>query len=274
MSKTVLITGATGTIGRATALELASKNCKLILLGRNAEKLSRVQEEISKRSGNNDIDVIIGDLSEPVSIKKAVAEIKKKYSSLNAIINVAAIFISKRLENSKGIEYMFATNHLGPFALTNELLGLLKAGKPSRVVTVSAPSTTKINFDDISGKKKFSPGFLGTFGATKMMNIMFTYALSRRLEGTGVTATVLHPGLVKSDLTNEMPAFINFIFKRISGSPDRAAKMLCSLAIDSQFESSNGTFYKYDGTQIKSTKYSYDKEVQEKLWSLSEQLSM
>jgi NAD(P)-dependent dehydrogenase (short-subunit alcohol dehydrogenase family) len=186
---------------------------------------------------------------------------------------VAGVFKSKRLENSQGNEYMFATNHLGPFKLTNDLLDLLKAGRPARIVTVSAPSTTKINFDDIEGKKKFSAGFLGAFGASKMMNIMFTYALSRRLEGSGVTACVFHPGLVKSDLTNEMPSIMNFIFKRISAKPDKAAKMLCTLAIASQFERANGIFYKYDGSEIKSSQYSYDKELQEKLWTISEQLS-
>jgi NAD(P)-dependent dehydrogenase (short-subunit alcohol dehydrogenase family) len=168
---------------------------------------------------------------------------------------------------------MLATNHLGPFTLTNELLDLLKAGKPSRIVTVTAPSTTKINFDDINGNKKFSAGFMGAFGASKMMNIMFTYALSRRLEGTGVTANAFHPGLVKSNLTNEMPAFLNFIFQHISGEPDKAAKMLCDLTINSKFENSNGIFYKFDGKEIKSSKYSYDREMQDKLWTVSEQLS-
>jgi NAD(P)-dependent dehydrogenase (short-subunit alcohol dehydrogenase family) len=273
MKKTVLITGATGTIGKATSLELAKKNCQLILLGRNAEKLGKVKSEISKITGNNDIEVIVADLSEPEAIKTAVSEIRKKISSLNALINVAAIFKSKRLENSQGTEYMFATNHLGPFTLTNELLDLLKAGRPSRIVTVSAPSTTKINFDDISGNKKFSAGFMGAFGASKMMNIMFTQALSRRLEGTGVTTSVFHPGLVKSGLTKEMPAVMNFIIQRFSSPPDKAAKMLCKLAIDPEFERSNGTFYKFDGKEIKSSNYSYDKDLQEKLWKMSEQLS-
>ena len=117
-------------------------------------------------------------------------QLKKDYSALNALINVAAIFKAKRFENSLGYEYMFATNHLGPFVLTLELMDLLKAGKPSRVVTVSAPSFTKINFDDLQWKKKFSAGFMGAFGASKMMNLMFMYALARRLEGTGVTTSI------------------------------------------------------------------------------------
>jgi len=273
MKKIVLITGATGAIGKATALEFAKNNCTIILLGRNLEKLSRVKSDIIQATNNNDIETYIAELSEPESVRKAVAEIKSKHNSLNALVNVAAIFKKQRTENSQGLEYMFATNHLGPFILTNELLDLLKAGKPSRVVTVSAPSTTKINFDDINGNKKFSAGFIGAFGASKMMNIMFTYALARRLEGTSVTASVFHPGLVKSDLTKDMPKLLYYIFKTISSAPDKPAKMLCSIAIDKKYENSNGTFIKYDGKEIQSTKYSYDKELQEKLWTISEELS-
>lgn len=226
-----------------------------------------------KASGNGDIEFFLADLSEPKSIKKAVNEVKKKYRELNALINVAAIFKSKRLENSAGLEYMFATNHLGPFILTTELIELLKAGGPSKVITVSAPSTTKINFGDIQGTKTFSAGFMNAFGASKMMNLMFTYALARRLKGTGVTTNVLHPGLVKSDLTKEMPAVLYFIIRQFSGTPEKAAKMISRLVMDPQYSDSNGIFFKADGTQLKSSTYSYDTVIQEKLWILSENLA-
>jgi NAD(P)-dependent dehydrogenase (short-subunit alcohol dehydrogenase family) len=245
----------------------------LILLGRNPEKLSTIKSEIINATGNTNIDIFIAELSEPKSIRRATAEIKKKYTSLNGLLNIAAIFKKNRLENSAGLEYMFATNHLGPFVLTTGLLDLLKAGKPSRVLTVSAPSTTKINFEDISGNKKFSAGFMGAFGSSKMMNLMFTYALARRLEGTGVSADVFHPGLVKSNLTNEMPAFLDFIFKLISSKPEKAAKTLCSLTIDNKYERSNGTFLTLGGKEIKSNAYSKNKDLQERLWTLSEQLT-
>ena len=270
--KIVLITGITGTIGKATAIELAKNNCHLILFGRNAEKVSATKSEISTITGNTNIDIALADLSEPKSVMQAVREIKTKYSSIDALLNVAGIFKNKRLENSVGLEYMFATNHLGPFVLTIEVIDLLKRGK-GRIVTVSAPSTTKINFNDLHGKNKFSSGFMGSFGASKMMNLMFTYELARRLDGTGVTATVFHPGLVKSNLTNEMPAILDFIFKRISNKPDKAAKMLCRLAIDKEFENTNGKFFRFDGKEIKSNEYSYNQDLQKKLWTISEQLT-
>ena len=271
--KTILITGATGAIGKATAMELARQNCELILLGRNIEKLKVVKADIMMATHNQNVEVIQANLSEPKSIRKAVEEIKKKHTSLDALLNIAAVFNPRREENTHGHECMFATNHLGPFVLTNEVLDLLKAGKPSRIITVSAPSTTKVNFDDIDSKKKFSPGFMGVFGATKMMNILFTYALSERLKGTGVTASVFHPGLVKSNLTNEMGAVLKFIIGMMSGKPNKAAKMLAELALDEKWQNSNGTFIKFDGKEVKSSAYSHDKEVQEKLWKLSEELT-
>ncbi len=106
-----------------------------------------------------------------------------------------------------------------------------------------------------------------------MMNIMFTYALARRLKESGASALVFHPGLVKSDLTKEMPAYINFIFKGISGKPDKAAQMLCRLATDNKFENSSGKFYTINGKEIKSSEYSHNQEIQEHLWKISEQLS-
>jgi NAD(P)-dependent dehydrogenase (short-subunit alcohol dehydrogenase family) len=112
---------------------------------------------------------------------------------------------------------------------------------------------------------------MGAFGASKMMNLMFNYALARRLDGTGVTSNVFHPGLVKSELTKDMPAFLNFIFKSMSKKPDKAAQMLSKLALDQKY--SNGSFYKFNGKEIKSNKYSYDQDLQEKLWKVSEELA-
>jgi NAD(P)-dependent dehydrogenase (short-subunit alcohol dehydrogenase family) len=114
---------------------------------------------------------------------------------------------------------------------------------------------------------------MGAFGASKMMNIKFTYELSRRLYGTGVTANVFYPGLVKSNLTKEMPAVLNFIFRQISNKPDKAAKGIADLVMDNRFKNSNGIFYKFNGEEIKSSKYSYDETLQKKLWTISEQLS-
>jgi NAD(P)-dependent dehydrogenase (short-subunit alcohol dehydrogenase family) len=272
MNKTVLITGATGTIGKATALEVAKSGVIVVLLSRNKDKLESVKTEISQKSGNDNIEILVADFSDIFSVKNAVNEFKQKYNKLDVLINVAAVYKRKREISKDRLELMFAINHLAPFILTNELLDLLKTGKPGRIITVTAPSVTLLNFDDLQGQKKFSS--LNSFGASKMMNLLFTYSLAQRLKCAGVTATAFHPGLVKSELTREMPFLLRYITGLIAGKPDKAAKMLCSLALDSKYEDSNGKFYKSDGKEIKSGKYSYDKEVQKKLWTISEQLSI
>jgi NAD(P)-dependent dehydrogenase (short-subunit alcohol dehydrogenase family) len=268
MKKTVLVTGITGTIGKATALEFAKNKQHVILLCRNDQKGKAVQEELKKQSGNPDIDLVIADLAEPDSVKAAVALIKQKYPQLDAIVNVAAVFKKNRAENSKGLETTFATNHLGPFALSNGLIDLIKQSK-GKVITVSAPSTTKVNFDDLQSKQKYNAGFTGIFGASKMMNLMYTYSLARKLEGSGASAMAFHPGLVKSDITKDM-GFLGMLVRPFSGPPDKAAAMLYKLATEDKFQ--NGKFYKFTGAEIKSSDYSYSPEFQDKLWKVSEEL--
>lgn len=270
--KTILLTGVTGAIGRATALELARARHHLVLLSRNREKLEALQRKIMVETGNERSEILVADLSDPASVRAATNELKRNHKSLNALVNIAAVFTRKRQESSSGHERMLATNHLGPFLLTTELLDLLKAGQPARIITVAAPSTTKINFDALEGKEKGSFSFMQAFGSSKMMNLMFCYALARRLEGSGVTTSVFHPGLVKSELIRELPAPLKFFMNFFSGKPDRAAKMLARLATDEDYLDSNGTFYTFSGKMIRSNDYSHNTELQEKLWTLSEKL--
>lgn len=270
MNKIVLITGATGAIGGATAFEIAKSGETVVLFGRNKNKVEKIKYEISEKTGNNNIDILIGDLSDVDSIKNAVKEFKQKYDRLDALLNIAAIYKKDREVTTSNLEKMFATNHLGPFVLTNELLDLLQASKPSRIITVTAPSTSKINFTDLQEEKNFSP--LHAFGASKMMNLLFTYALAKKLKGTGVTAAAYFPGITKSDLTKEMPFFIKQFLRLIASKPERAAYMLSRLAINPMYQNSNGRFYKYDKREIPSSPYSYDPIVQDKLWEMSQQI--
>jgi NAD(P)-dependent dehydrogenase (short-subunit alcohol dehydrogenase family) len=269
MKKVIIVSGVTGAIGGAAAVEIAKTGATVVLLARNKAKLEQIKTEIVQKSGNNDIDILVADLSNIASVKQAAANFKQKYKRLDALVNVAAVYNGKKESTSDNLEMMFAVNHLAPFILSTELLDLIKTSK-GRVITVSAPSTTKLNFEDLQSDKKFSA--LSAFGGSKMMNLMFTYALSRRLEGSGASATVLHPGVVKSNLTAEMPFILKFIFGLIAGKADAAASMLTALATDTKYGNSNGKFFKYDGKEMKSSTYSYDQSLQEKLWKISENL--
>ena len=270
MKKIILISGVTGSIGRATVYDLAKTGAKVVLLARNEKKLEILKNEISRETGNHDIDYIVADLSSINDVKKAITLFKEKNNQLDALVNIAAVYNRDRIVTKDNLETMFAINHLAPFILTNGLLDLLKMSASGRVVTVSAPSTTKLKFDDLQGATKFSA--LSAFGGSKMMNLMFTYALSRRLKNTKVQALVLHPGVVKSELINEMPTLLKFIFGLLSGKPDAAANRLMQLTTSDDYANSNGKFFKFNGKEMKSSSYSYDQELQEKLWAISEKL--
>src|ERR1043165_214110 len=204
MNNPIVITGVTGSIGGAAAKELAkSEKNDLIIVGRNESKLQQIKNELKTINPKVTIEIVVADLSSVKSVRQAVEVIKSKTNSLAGILNVAAVYRNKRIMTNEGLETMFATNHLGPFQLTLGLLELLKRNPGSKVVTVTAPSTTKLDFDDLQGEKKFSA--LNKFGASKMANLLFTFSLARKPEGTGVSAIAFHPGLVKSELTQEMP---------------------------------------------------------------------
>jgi NAD(P)-dependent dehydrogenase (short-subunit alcohol dehydrogenase family) len=146
----------------------------------------------------------------------------------------------------------------------------LKAAGNSRVITVTAPSTTKLNFGDLQGEKKFTA--LNAFGASKMANLLFTYTLARTSKENGITATAFFPGLVKSELTNEMPAFLRFFLKLISSSPDKASKAISKLALAPEYQNANGKFFDKNGKELKSDPYSYDVNMQDRLQTISETL--
>jgi NAD(P)-dependent dehydrogenase (short-subunit alcohol dehydrogenase family) len=271
MRRSVLITGATGSLGKASAIEIARSGAKIILLARNRFKLETLKSDIIKETGNDEIEIIVTDLSDIATIKRTAAEFKQNHDHLDVLVNIAAVYRGKRELTNDNLEMMFATNHLGPFILTNALLKLLNATQYPRIINVSAPSTTRLNLDDLQGEKKFSA--LNAFGASKMMNIMFTYSLSRRLDCSRVTASVFHPGVMNSDLIKEMPGILKILFKIMSKKPDTAARMICRLAIDNEYAGTSGNFYKFNGDIIKSSEYSYDRDIQDRLWKISQQLA-
>ncbi len=271
MKNTILITGVTGTLGNPTAKELARKGISnLILAGRNIEKLENVKKELIAINPNISIKIVDVDLSSIVSVKQAIESIKKQTNELNGILNIAAVYKNKKVVTKDGLEFMFATNHLGPFHLTAGLLKLLKNTPNSRVITVTAPSSTKLNFDDMQSDKTFSS--LSSFGQSKMENLLFTYKLAREFEKTSSEAFNYFPGLMKSELMREMPPLLNTIYKFVASKPDQAARSLAILLTDERFKNSNGKFFNKKLKEIKSSTYSYDIQIQDKLWSYSKAL--
>ncbi len=268
--KICMVTGASGSIGKAVALRLAQSGASVLLVCRDQAKGNAVREDILSGTGNGSVEVLLCDLSSQGSIRDMVKTFSQAYQKLDVLLNTAAVFLNHKVETSDRLEMMFATNHLGPFLLTNLLIDSLKAAAPARVITVTAPSTTKLDFDDLQSATHF--GALNTFGATKTANLLFTYELARRLKGSGVTANALHPGLVRSNLMHEAPFIIRWLAKLTSRSPKGAAEALMYLSSSPEVEDVTGRFFK--GMKLsESSSYSRDPENQKRLWEISAALT-
>ncbi len=265
-----LITGASGGLGKATALGLARLGATVVMACRDKARGEADRSEIEAASSNSDVKLIALDLASQQSVREMAANFKTEYGQLDVLINNASVFKGKRTTTPDGLETMFATNHLGHFLLTNLLLDQLKASPQARIINISAPTTTKLNFDDLQGEKKFSA--LSAFGASKMCNLLFTYELARRLAQTKVTSNALHPGLMKSNLMSEAPTPLRWLLRLISTTPERASAGLLYLASLPEVAGVTGKFFK--GNKISSSAaYSRDEDMQTRLWDVSMELT-
>jgi NAD(P)-dependent dehydrogenase (short-subunit alcohol dehydrogenase family) len=268
--KVCIVTGANVGLGKAAASGLARLGATVILACRDRARGAAAQDDIRSSTGNSAVDLMLVDLAAQRSIRDMVTAFRQRHTRLDVLINNAAIFTRRRTVTPDGLEAMFATNHLGPFLLTNLLLDVLKSGAPARVITVSAPSTTELDFADLQSERHFNA--FTAFGASKMGNLLFTYALARRLAGTGVTANVVHPGLMRSNLMRETPAVMRWPLRLISAPPEKAAQAPVYLASSPAVERITGTFFKGERV-IASNDYSRDQQVQDRLWDVSSRLA-
>ncbi|MBI4787341.1 MAG: SDR family oxidoreductase [Chloroflexi bacterium] len=264
--KVCIVTGANGGIGKATAAALAQRGATVILACRDQARGEAAKNEIISATGNSDIQVMRVDLANQESIREMVTRFYAIRNRLDVLVNTAAVFKAQRTTTPDGLETMFAVNHLGVFRLTNLLLDTLTASAPSRVLVATAPSTVQLDFDDLQGAQKFRP--LWAFGASKMCNLLFTYELARRLEGTGVTVNAVHPGLVKSNLMREAPPMMRWVTQLVSSRPEKPAAALARLASSPEVAGVTGKFFK-DGQEIESSPYSHDRNAQRRLWDTS-----
>jgi NAD(P)-dependent dehydrogenase (short-subunit alcohol dehydrogenase family) len=203
------------------------------------------------------------------SVRSLAAEFTSKHQKLDALINNAGVFLAARDVTPEGFERMFATNYFGPFLLTRLLIRSLEEAKPSRIVNVTAPSTTRPDLDDLQGERKFSS--MSAFGESKAADLLFTYALARRLEGRGVTVNAFHPGIMKTGLNRTAPGAVKLIggmMNLFAGKPPMvAAEALVKLATSEEFAQTNGLLI-HGGKPI-SAPFIDERELQESLWKVS-----
>jgi retinol dehydrogenase-14 len=273
--KTVLITGGTGGIGKATAIGLARAGARVGIVGRDATRGEAAAAEIRSASGNPSVDVFTADMSSQAEVRRLAAEVLDRYPRLDVLVNNVGGFWAHRRVTADGLEHTFAVNHLAGFLLTNLLLDRLVASAPARVVTVSsgAQSMGRIDFDDLQGARKYSGQ--RAYNQSKLANVMFTFELGRRLEGTGVTANVLHPGVTRTAFGAEDQAWYfttgSGLARRFMKSPEQGAQTPILLASSPEVEGVSGTYFA-NGKPKEANKLAYDTDAAARLWRVSAEL--
>jgi NAD(P)-dependent dehydrogenase (short-subunit alcohol dehydrogenase family) len=205
---TVLVTGGTGGIGRATAIGLATMGARVGITGRDRGRADTAAAAIVRESGTPAVDVFVADMSSQAEVRRLAAEVLDAYPRLDVlVINVGGYWDTRHV-TVDGLERTFAVNHLAPFLLTGLLLERLGRSAPARVVTVASGAHTagRIDFDALQGERSYSGS--RAYDQSKLANVLFSHELARRLEDTDVTANALHPGVVRTSFGADDPGAI------------------------------------------------------------------
>jgi len=272
--KTAIVTGASSGIGKVTARELAKAGARVVMVCRPGAKAQTAYQEIAQAAGAENVELLSADLSAQSSIRAAADEFKKTHDRLDILVNNAGIFLQDRRVTADGLEQTFAVNHLAYFLLTHLLLDMLKNSAPSRIISVSSEAERwgKIDFGDLQGEKHYSG--MKAYAQSKLANIMFTYELARRLNGTSVTANCLHPGTVRTGWGRDAKGLFKFgmmLFSPFMVSVDEGAKTSLYLASSPDVEGVTGKYF-IKCRPVTSAGASYDVGVGNELWEASRTL--
>ncbi len=270
-----VVTGANSGIGLEIACGLAAKGARVVMVARDPDRGEAARGEVVDRTGNQRVELLLCDLSSQQQIRGLAATLLERCDSIDVLVNNAGLTLGEYRLTEDRIETTFAVNHLAPFLLTNLLLDRLRASAPARVVTVASDAHrgNVIDFEDVSATRGFSSW--RAYGASKLANILFTGELARRLDGTGVTATCLHPGVVRTGFGRQGPWFIRLWFAlmgRFLLSPEKGADTAIWLASSPDVEGAGGGYYE-KRKLCKPSKAARDRVAAARLWDLSCQLT-
>jgi NAD(P)-dependent dehydrogenase (short-subunit alcohol dehydrogenase family) len=272
--KTILITGSTHGIGEAAAKALAAQGHRIILHGRSALRCQEVAGQIKEQTENDQVSYLAADLSILAQVRGLADQFKRQFDRLDVLVNNAGSFFLSRQLTPEGYERTWALNHLSYFVLTLELLPLLKASAPARVVNVSSRSheEAKLDCDPLTGLEKRAYFSWRAYGRSKLANILFTYELARRLEEAQVTANALHPGLVRTNIWNRYGKFARLLLEphlRHALTKEQGAETIVYLASNPAAEGLSGKYF-VDCKAVPSSPASYDLETARCLWEAGE----
>ena len=272
--RTVLVTGGSGGIGKATALALAAMGAQLAITGRDRGRAEDAAHEI-RTAGGGQVDVFVADLSSQSEVRRLADEILQTLPRIHVLVNNVGGYWNTRHVTADGLERTFALNHLAPFLLTTLLLDRLKQSAPSRVVTVAshAQAMGRMDFDDLQGERSYSGA--RAYNQSKLANVLFTYELARRLQATSVTANALHPGVVRTSFGAEDPAVVQRLFipflLHFMKDPAQGAATSIHLASAPHLEHVTGCYFA-NSKPKRSSERSYDKAAATRLWRVSADL--
>jgi NAD(P)-dependent dehydrogenase (short-subunit alcohol dehydrogenase family) len=276
--KVVVITGSNIGIGLETAVGTAKEGATTVLACRNESKATAAAAQVRQRSGNDDVDVVLVDLADLATVRRAADEIQTRWDRLDVLINNAGGTWSQRLETTQGFEYTLGVNHLGPFYLTHLLLERLKSSAPARIVNLTSvghhAAWNGMRFEDLQSEKRYA-----TFDAycrSKLANMLFTRELATRLAGTGVTVNAVHPGPVRSGfgMDGDLKGLTGFgmqLVRPFEISPAAGAKTSIYVATSPDVEGKTGQYWVRRRPGHMSAQARNDEQAK-RLWSESETL--
>ncbi|HEX7241050.1 MAG TPA: SDR family oxidoreductase [Longimicrobiaceae bacterium] len=266
-----VVTGATTGIGLATALGLARLGARVGIVGRNRERAEAARAAVAREAGPERVDLFLADLSSQAEVRRLAGELRARYGRLDVLVNNAAAYTRRRALTVDGIETQLAVNHLAPFLLTRLLLDPLRAGAPSRVVTVSSEAHrgARLDWGDLQGERMYNG--VRAYARSKLANLLFTRELARRTAGTGVTANAAHPGVVGTELLFGGWAPLRLL-KPFLRTPEKGADTSVWLAASPEVEGVSGAYFR-DRREIRPSEAALDDSAAARLWKASEELT-
>ncbi|HYP44200.1 MAG TPA: SDR family oxidoreductase [Propionibacteriaceae bacterium] len=272
--RTVLVTGGTSGIGKATARGLAAMGARVGISGRNRERAESAAREIAD-VGGMPVHVFVADLSAQSEVRRLADEVLDTLPSLDVLINNAGGYWNTRHLTADGLERTFAVNHLAPFLLTHLLLERLRRSAEARVVNVAsnAQALGRMDFDDLQGERSYSGA--RAYNQSKLANVLFTYALATKLGATNVSVNALHPGVVSTGFGADDPGAVQRLLvpflRPFMRTATQGAATSIYLASAPELEGVTGRYYA-NGKLRRSAEASYDKATTDRLWHSSADL--
>jgi retinol dehydrogenase 12 len=268
-----LVTGAASGIGRATAIGLAREGARVVLLVRTAARGEEAVRAVRAAEPDADLETLECDLASQTSIRDAARRFRETHDRLDVLVNAAGVFVKEKTLSPDGVELTFATNYLAYFLLTQELLPLLRASAPARVVNVASKyGRTSIDFDDLQ-KLRTPYSYLKATPPTMLARVLFTQELAQRLAGSGVVVNAVHPGLVaKTGLLQDTRGPFKLITDTFGGTPEKGADTVVWLATAPETATVTGKMFA-KRKEIPTPGQGADPTARQRLWAESEALT-